>query len=256
MKLNELQSLLQNSILTQQPLIQSELQDPPRGHLDDRVAVYTHGYYQRLEESLAMDFPCLSALMGERKFNKMLSKYIDQHPSVSCTLNFYGKEVSQFLSETEPYKQKPFLAEMADFEWAEYMASVSVDKTLLLASDLQALPPEKWPDLRFYLHPSCQFLSFHWNSLSLINAIRDKRLNLSAKKLQSPQKALVWRQQQGVSHCILDEMKYDLLQQMNQGASFLELCDQLSVNMPEEEATNYIVKQMHAWLGDQIFVCG
>jgi hypothetical protein len=254
MNLNELQSLLQKSILTQQPLIQSELQPPPKGCIDDRIAIYSSGFYQRLKESLSMDFPCLSKLMGEKKFSKMSEKYIEQYPSLSPTLNFYGKLMPHFLMETEPYKNKPFLAEIATFEWAEYMAMVSKDNRLQRVSDLQAVAPEKWPDLRFYLHPSCQLLSFHWNSLSLIKSIRDNRLNLQAKKLTPPQQVLVWRQQTDVNYCILDDLQFNFLHQITQGASFLELCDHLSLHMPEEEATAYIVKQMHIWLAEQLFV--
>ena len=47
---NDIYTLLQNSILSQKPLIESYLQSPPRGSIADRVAIYTNGFYSRLEE--------------------------------------------------------------------------------------------------------------------------------------------------------------------------------------------------------------
>ncbi|HBD7060334.1 TPA: putative DNA-binding domain-containing protein [Legionella pneumophila] len=254
MKLNDLQTLLQNSILTSEPLIHPHLQAPPKGSVSDRVAIYADGFYGRLEEVLANDYEVLASVVGKDKFSELCRAYINKYPSCSDSLNFFGQNLSQFLTETLPYNKKTYIAEIAAFEWAEYQSVVSGDKDLLTESDLHALPVDQWPELKFELHPSCQILTFYWNSLSLIEALRRNKSAPKPKLLKRPQAVLVWRHQLEIRYTQLNSLELTMLHAIKRQESFIEICEVLRKEVADEEVATYIVKELHTWLKAKLFV--
>jgi hypothetical protein len=251
-KLYNLHTLLQNTILTSEPLIHPHLASPPKGTIEDRVAIYADGFYLRLEETLHSDYEILASILGGNKFTKMCIQYIDCYPSQSYTLNFFGQHLEAFLKKTQPYNKKPYLSEIASFEWAQSQSITTNDTDLLSVNDLQSVPVNEWPENRFYLHPSSTILTMHWNSLELIEAVRKNNPIPFAKKLKAPQHVLVWRRQRETRYCKLKYLDYILMKAILSKATFLEICEQLSQKMPEEKVPTYLVKELHAWLQEQL----
>lgn len=253
MKHNKFYSLLQDTIITSEPLINAHLQMPPRGTVADRVAIYADGYYGRLEETLMSDYETLVEVMGESKFTKMCRLYTDTYPSYHYSLNSFGESLSQFLTDNSPYNKKPYLAEIADFEWAEYQAMVAKDAPLLTTAQLQSLPPELWPELQLNLHPSCKMLTLYWNSLAILKAARDNKVLPKAKKLKTPQSVFIWRRNLDVRYCAVGHLEFIMLDAIKNHATFIEICGKLSEQMPEDEVATYLVKELHEWLQEHVF---
>ncbi|MCE0724377.1 MULTISPECIES: DNA-binding domain-containing protein [Legionella] len=254
MKLTELHTLLQDTILTSEPLINPYLDSPPKGSIADRVAIYADGFYARLEEALMSDYSTLVEVIGEDKFTKMSKDYTQAYPSYNYSLNNFGENLSRFLTETSPYQKKPYLAEIAAFEWAEYQAIVAHDANLLSITDLQSLPLSQWPEMKFHLHPSCKILTMHWNSLSLIKASRSNKSIPAPKKLNTPQFIMVWRRQLEVRYCKLEYAELTMLNAIIQKASFMDICEMLSHQMPEDQVAPYLVKELHAWIQENCLI--
>ncbi|KTC71542.1 hypothetical protein Lbir_1694 [Legionella birminghamensis] len=254
MKFEELSILLQDSMLGLEPIIKSQLCQPPRGSIEDRVSIYAHGYYNRLQEALMNDYPVLVKIMGESDFHKMSRKYIDAYPSTHYSLDAFGQHLSLFLCEMTPYRKRPYLSEIAAVEWAQSAAITSPDAPLLCEDDLKKLSPEEWPSLKFYLHPSLQVIGLHWNSLLLIETAGRKRSRPRPEKLKNPQSLLIWRRQLEVCRFKPDHLGLLLINAIQSGAAFLEICDQLSNKMAEKEAAPYLVQNLHFWLNNQLLV--
>lgn len=252
---NDLYTLLQHSILHQDPIIEPYLHNPPQGSLADRIAIYTNGFYSRLEEALLSDYQTLAVLMGKDEFSQLCKKYVTTYPSQSFSLNFLGQNISKFLMETAPYDKKPYLSEIAFYEWAEAQAHTSTDATIVTTTELQQLPPDQWPDLKFYLHPSCHLLTMYWNSLALIKASRATYKHLPRpKKMAGSQSVMVWRRQQQIRYYVLNSLELNMLQAMKNNASFIEICEQLSTEMKDDEVANYLVKKLYVWLQEEWLV--
>lgn len=222
MKLTEIHTLFRDSILTSEPLINPYLDSPPKGSIADRVAIYVDGFYARLEEALMSDYSTLAAIVGEN--------------------------LSQFLTETLPYKKKPHLAEIAEFEWSEYQAIGARDANLLSVFDLQSLPLHQWPEMKFNLHPSCKILIMHRSTLYLIKALRSNKSIPTSTKLKSPQFMLIWRRQLDVLYRKLESPELTMLNAIMQEAPFMDICEILSHQMPEDKVATYAVRELHAWI--------
>lgn len=254
MKLSELHSLLQDSILTSEPLIHPYLESPPKGSIADRVSIYADGFYARLEEALNSDYSSLAVVLGEEKFSKMSRRYTQEYPSYNYSLNHFGKNLKQFLTEFLPYKKEPYLAEIAAFEWAEYQALISFDATLLYPVDLQSLPVNQWPEMKIQLHPSCTLLSLNWNSLAQIQAVRKNKSVPTPKKLQSSQCVLIWRRELDVLYRVLKGPEQEMIKAIFNKATFMEICEILSRHMLEDQVATYVVKELHAWIQEGCFI--
>ncbi len=252
---NDMYTLLQNSILSHEPLIEPYLQIPPKGSIADRIAIYANGFYSRLEEVLFSDYQTLAGLLGEDEFSQLCQLYIASYPSYNYSLNFLGQHLSKFLIESAPYNQKPYLSEIASYEWAESEAFSAADARLLTTTELQNLSPDQWPDLRFYLHPSCHLLNMSWNSFALIKGLRDENKQPPRfKKLAHPQVVMVWRRQLQVRYYLFDNLELDMLQAIKNNASFIEICDHLSHSMKDEDVATYLVKKLYIWLNEEVLV--
>ena len=67
-----------------------------------RLAIYGHAYFARLQECLRAEFPVLLHALGEELFNLFTFEYLRQYPSRSYTLHQLGENFPRFLAETRP----------------------------------------------------------------------------------------------------------------------------------------------------------
>lgn len=252
--LENLYTLFQQSMLSQQPLIESQLKTPPKGSLRDRIAIYADGYYGRLQETLASDYEILAFLLGDKAFSHLCKIYVTAYPSTSYSLNFLGQHLSRFLSEKSPFKKSPWLAEIAACEWAEAEAFSAVNARLLTIAELQSQPAEKWPELQFYLHPSCHLLQLQWNSFAMMQTFKTKKRHLKPAKMKNPKALLIWRCQLQIRQCFLDNLELNILEAIQKNCSFMAICELLSQEMQDDEAAKYLVSKLYSWLQDKIFV--
>jgi hypothetical protein len=98
----------------------------PGKHLSsfERLQIYNQQYWFRLIDCMYEDFPGLRAVLGDRKFDKLIEAYLTCYPSTSYTLSHIGCKLPQFLKE-EPQWGKPqtkLSQQMAEFEVAQILA--------------------------------------------------------------------------------------------------------------------------------------
>lgn len=245
--------LFQDTILHSKPLIHSLLAPPPKGSISERVAIYVNGYFARLKDTLKNDYPDLMRIMGPESFSHLSECYIHHNPSTHYSLNYYGQYLSDFLFTTAPYNKKNYLAEIAHFEWYEYLASVALDRPRLTLEHLEQITTSQWPSVCFYLHPSCYFHNAQWNSMAQIERIRSDQKILRSRRLKYPQNLLIWNVQQDIHYHYLDPIQNILLQQIAHGAPFIELCAALSEAMDDSLIPNYIVNELRYWVEWSVF---
>src|SRR5216684_4356859 len=84
----------------------------------DRLEIYNRVYWFRVLDCLYDDYPGLRAVLGERKFMKLITAYLAKYPSASFTLRNLGSRLERFLRD-EPSWIAPrveLALDMARFE--------------------------------------------------------------------------------------------------------------------------------------------
>ncbi len=65
----------------------------------DRIEIYNRQYWFRLIDCLYEDYPGVLAILGQRKFNKLICAYLEKYPSRSFTLRNLGDRLARFIDE-------------------------------------------------------------------------------------------------------------------------------------------------------------
>ena len=127
----------------------------PPGIEARRLKIYSDLVYNNLDGLLAGNFPVIRKTLGDADWQALVRGFLARHHSHTPLFTELGRELIAFL-ESEPDPRRPWLAELAHYEWAE------------LAVDIMDAPlPEHDPtgDLmlgRPMLNPARLDLSYNW----------------------------------------------------------------------------------------------
>lgn len=119
----------------------------------ERLEIYNRQYWFRLYSSFEEDFPGLAAVIGRRKFDRLMRDYLTDCPSQSFTLRNLGSRLEQWLlahpQHIEPHRD--LAMDMVRIEWAHIEAFDSTAAPLLDADDLAAISEDSILKVQPYL---------------------------------------------------------------------------------------------------------
>ena len=142
-------------------LIEHMLTDGPNLPAASRFQIYNDGYFARLIECLADDYPALAHLLGADEFETLARAYIEKHPSRSPSLNAYGAHMSSFVrARSKPWAS--FAADLARLEWALAEVVHAPSTASLGPAALAAIPPARLRTARLTRSPTLRVLSFDY----------------------------------------------------------------------------------------------
>jgi len=121
-----------------------------------RLDVYRHGYFARLSECLADDYPAVAYALGPEAFEALCRSYIVAHPPRSASLNFYGAEFAGFCRRRG--EALAFEADLARLEWAVVEAIHADAAQVLDPTALGTLGAERWAAARLVPSPALRLL--------------------------------------------------------------------------------------------------
>ena len=118
----------------------------------ERLQIYNQQYWWRLLGAFGEDFSGLRAVLGEKKFDKLATAYLEQHGSTSWTLRNLGSKLVTFL-EANPKLTHPRTAlalDVACVEWARVLAFDEAARKVISQEKLACTAPDR---LRLALQP-------------------------------------------------------------------------------------------------------
>lgn len=127
----------------------------------ERLELYNRMYWFRIIDVMHADNPGQSALLGPKKFMRLIEAYLAKYPSRSFTLRNLCSRFARFLRE-EPRLTAPRTAlalDIARFEWAQTVAFDGEKRPVLTAEEFTAAPPHR---LRLGLQPYLSLLQFDY----------------------------------------------------------------------------------------------
>ena len=127
----------------------------------ERLEIYNRQYWFRVLDCLWDDYPGLRAIVGQRKFMKLITVYLARYPSDSYTLRDLGNRLEHFLRE-EPHWAAPreeAAIDMVRFEWAQVVAFDGPSKPPISPDDILDTPPSR---LRLGLQPYLSLLDLDY----------------------------------------------------------------------------------------------
>jgi hypothetical protein len=210
----------------------------------ERIEIYNRQYWFRLIDCMYEDYPGLLAILGQRKFNRLIRAYLEKYPSRSFTLRNLGDRLEQFITEqpelVEPKRQ--LAQEMTAFEWAQVVAFDGPALPPLGVDDLLGKDPAK---LRLAVQPYITLLEMHYPLDDYTVALKKQATALRSEasnavdappeedaalpKLKPPKRQHVFvavhRSENDIYFKRLQPQEYILLSNLRDGATLAKACD-------------------------------
>jgi hypothetical protein len=213
----------------------------------ERLQIYNDGYFARLLECLADDYPAVRYALGEDDFAQLARAYIAQFPSRSPSLNAYGKPMAAFCRTlSQPWAD--FAADLARLEWALVEIVHEPISTGLTSETLAALPPSRWQAARLVPSRCLRVLSFDYPVNHFFQAFRDEQSpDVPARAASS---TAVYRQGQALWRMDLDPRAALLLEDLVAGAPLAAAVAALEGR--SRAAGDELAQLLPQWLGSWV----
>lgn len=137
------------------------------GPVSKRFAVYRNNVVVGLIDALAERFPTCLRLVGGDFFYALAKIFVRASPPKTPILAEYGEDFPAFISEFEPARDLPYLADVARLEWAIGRAYHAADAAPLPLEKARDIPADLLVDAVITLHPSAQLVSSRFPILSI-----------------------------------------------------------------------------------------
>ena len=248
MQLKDMERLFQDGLLGRSCDILGHVRGNAREDAAAMFHVYQHAYWARLVESLGVDFPGLKALAGDAEFGRLARAYVARHPSVDPSIRWAGRLLPEFLRTEAPWRDDPWWADMARFDWALAHAFDAADAPTATIAQLAVVPPEFWGGLRLRLHPTL-------DSFAISTPVEELRPKLLAdagvtfdRTARRDQTLMVWRLEYDLKFRAIDAHESAALDAARTGATFGDICELLAARMEADQAVIAAAQILRGWL--------
>jgi hypothetical protein len=123
-----------------------------------RLAFYRNNTFASLQGVLERAFPATQRLLGRERFADIALAFIRATPPDRPQLAAYGAGFPSFLERRSEAAVTGHIGDVARLERAREEAYYAADATPLTAAAVARIPVERYPKLRFRLHPSLRLV--------------------------------------------------------------------------------------------------
>ncbi|MDJ0880343.1 MAG: DNA-binding domain-containing protein [Gammaproteobacteria bacterium] len=219
---------------------------------EHRLGAYYNAYRIRLIDCLATDFPVLRKEVGAEAFEYLVLDYLKLYPSEHPSVRWVGRHMVEFLQHST-HENRDFLAELAQFEWAQGLSFDAANSDQIFTMDAMAvIPPEQWPSMSFAFSPSTRWLDLYWNIPPYWTAL-DTDGKAPQKQIEEyPTRWLIWRKDLRPNWRSLEAAEAWAIEASFKGANFAELCEGLLEWFGEESVAMSAAGYLKQWIHDEI----
>jgi hypothetical protein len=230
-----------------QSVMQKNVSDQAGISVEIRLAIYANAYRIRLKETIETDHQILGLYLGDDLFDKMAADYTRAYPSSNKSLRQFCDALPDFLQQDNFFKQHPIIADLARFERRLLNSFDAADSPRASFNDLQALPPQQWPNCCLRFHPSVQVFTCHSNAVEAWQALKIDTPPPAPDYL-SPRAWLLWRGGSRLTEFVsLSAAQHGLLLGFMQGNNFANQCEHMLEWHDEQSAPLMVLQTLQAW---------
>lgn len=251
-ELADLQRAFQRGVLQDDPEILHVIAESDSVSAGTRMGIYREAYRLRLVEALGSNYPRLRQLVGEHAFATLAEGYVAAHPSRYASIRWIGEALHSELARS--FASKPWLAELARWEWAIAAAFDAPDLQPLTIERMKDFSSEDWPQLRFEFHPSLQRLRMQTNAPALFKALSEDGDAPAPSTARSNAEWIIWRQQITPCYRSLDASEAAALDTLLAQGTFESMCTALCDWHAPQDASLRAATLLRRWFEEDL-VC-
>lgn len=245
--LREVQDWMKSRIQTAGEIKAGEsLLNPQGGEAgEERISVYAGGYSARMQDGLSDVYETVQQILGEDAFGALSERYAQHYPSHEYNLSMVGRHLPQLIRKF-PVKDKPYLEDLAEFEWKLTESFHAFDERPFDRSQLAKIPLDVWESARLHFQPSVILFSSDWPVLDLWK--NRHNLKPEAKVEKKSQLILIGRRGVQMRCEVLDKTQFRMLEGLMKGRLLGEVCEELAETIESENLP--IAEWFAGWVTD------
>jgi hypothetical protein len=124
-----------------------------------------------MEEALASDYEGLKHFLGDEGFFRLVTDYVQEHPSMSYTLNRLSDHLPQFVARWRGTRARAFLSDLARLELAIAQAFDAEETEPIGEADIASVAEKDWPKVRLAPIAAFRLLSFRHRVAEYLDSI-------------------------------------------------------------------------------------
>lgn len=215
------------------------------------MQAYRDAYLLRIDEALRTDFDAVHQILGDDDMLALTSDYVEKYPSRHPSIRWIGRSLPQFIAESSRWSGLPLLAEVARYEWAKSCLFDHEDTAVATLEELQGIDPELWGNMRLEMISALNVMSLPANVPPICQQLA-QRENIESADLEDEVPWLLWRKEMIVHWRSLDEIEHAALLAVLSGATFAEICQQMTTYLDEEQVPTMAMQLLLQWCNDQV----
>jgi hypothetical protein len=217
----------------------------------ERAGVYRGMYLLRMEEALTTDYPVLKSFLGDEAFFELISRYVEQYPSRSHSLNFLGRSLPKFIGENPSLADREFLKDLAAFELAIAEVFDEEQTPVLSPEEIAKVPEQAWEAARLKSIAALRLRKFEYPVSAFKEAYRDEERFPEANPVN--QWLVVHRRDYRVYWTTLDEPGYYLLGLLAKGGVLGEAIEETCLKYKDQVGDEEIFTWFQDWVSQGLF---
>jgi hypothetical protein len=222
------------------------------------LAAYRHAYHARLAEALADNYTVLARALGDEGFDALAQAYIAAHPSRHPSIRWFGHALADFMAGAgEDLVPHAGLVDIARMDWALRGAFDAAEAPTLDPASLAALDPDAWAGLVLHLHPSVRRAGLAHAIEPAWRALREWEPESGAPQPELDEPVphehglLAWRQDGETRWRSLEPLEAALLDEVEAGRPFAQLCERAAAQLGDAEAAApAVIAALQRWLAE------
>jgi hypothetical protein len=180
----------------------------------ERVGVYQGMYLARMREALESDYPGLARFLGLAGWERLVTAYVQSHPSRSHTLNVLGRHLPDFV-RTALVRRPAFCRDLARLEWAVTEVFDAPETPPLTEAALAAVAPGDWERARLVPVAALRLVVLEHDAGAHLDALREGRRRPPVRRRRS--RVVVYRRNYAVFRREQTAAAFALLEELVKG---------------------------------------
>lgn len=131
------------------------------------LAIYRRNAQLNAHKALSLAYPVLGQVLGEEFLLALARDFLQAYPSRSGDLNEYGSQLADFLRPHPAARELPWLADLADLEWAVHEAGMAANQPAIAFESLRSWPAAGVARLRLGLQTALRLIDSEWPLASM-----------------------------------------------------------------------------------------
>ncbi|HEY3205066.1 MAG TPA: DNA-binding domain-containing protein [Thermoanaerobaculia bacterium] len=217
----------------------------------ERVGVYQGMYLLRMVEALASDYPAVAHWMGEERFEKLVSRYVQAHPSVHYSLNRLGDHLPEFIRRSKGVRKKEFLGDLARLELAVTEVFDAPQSPAWPAEEVARIPEAAWEMAVMKPIEAFRLAAFGYPVNAYLQSVKEDRHDYPEIR-RKPSWVAIYRKDYEVWRLDLTKPAYEFLRALSRGRPFGKAVAEAAGRL-QGAAGDRLFRWLRDWVAEGIF---